>query len=104
MRRPFDSIHDRDRRLWFRIPSPRLQLRMKKTFCLCFVMVVFITWAGNGFSQQPKGKGPPKSKVHPDVWRKVQEKGSVNFIVKLDMPWQWENKLSKSEIAAQRKA
>lgn len=67
-------------------------------------MVVFITWAGNGFSQQPKGKGPQKSKVHPDVWRKVQEKGSVNVIVKLDMPWQWENKLSKSEIAAQRKA
>jgi hypothetical protein len=71
---------------------------------VCLVTAVLINWVGIGFSQQPKGKGPQKSKVHPDVWRKVQEQGVVNVIVRLDMPWQSEDKLSKSEIAAQRKA
>jgi len=78
---------------------------MKKSFCLCFAMALFTSWLGFGFSQEgAKGKGPQKSKVHPEVWRKVQEKGVVNVIVRLDMPWQSEDKLSKSEIAAQRKA
>jgi subtilisin family serine protease len=78
---------------------------MKKSLCVCFAAVVFISWAGIGFSQQgPKGKVPQKSKVHPEVWRKAQEKGSVNVIVRLDVPWQSEDKLSKNEIAAQRKA
>jgi len=78
---------------------------MKKSFCLCFAMALFTSWLGFGFSQQgAKGKGPQKSKVHPAVWQKVQEKGVVSVIVELDMPWQSEDKLGKSEIAAQRKA
>jgi subtilisin len=78
---------------------------MKKSFCLCFAMALFTSWAGLGLSQEgTKGKSPQKSKVHSEVWRKVQEKGVVSVIVELDMPWQPEDKLSKSEIAAQRKA
>jgi len=77
---------------------------MKKCFCLCFAMALFTSWAGIEFPQQSTGKGPQKSKVHPEVWRKVQEKGVVSVIVELDMPWQSEDKLSKSEIMAQRKA
>jgi hypothetical protein len=75
---------------------------MKKIFFVCLVTAVLINWVGIGFSQQPKAS--QKSKVHPEVWRKVQEKGVVNVIVELEMPWQSEHKLSKSEIAAQRKA
>jgi hypothetical protein len=78
---------------------------MKKSFCLCFALVLLTGWVGMGFSQQgTKGKVPQRSKVHPEVWQKVQENGVVNVIVRLDMPWQSEDKLSKSEIAAQRKA
>jgi hypothetical protein len=75
---------------------------MKKIFFVCLVTAVLINWVGIAFSQQPKAS--QKSKVHPEVWRKVQEKGVVDVIVELDMPWRSEHKLSKSEIAAQRKA
>ena len=78
---------------------------MKKSFCLCFAIALLTSWVGIGLSQEgTKSKGPQKSKVHPAVWQKVQEKGVVSVIVELDMPWRSEHKLSKDEIPAQRKA
>jgi subtilisin len=78
---------------------------MKKSFCLCFAIALLTSWVGIGLSQEgTKSKGPQKSKVHPEVWRKVQEKGVVSVIVELEMPWRSEHKLSKDEIPAQRKA
>jgi hypothetical protein len=77
----------------------------EEKFFLCFAIALLTSWVGIGLSQEgTKSKGPQKSKVHPEVWRKVQEKGVVDVIVELDMPWRSEPKLSKDEIPAQRKA
>jgi hypothetical protein len=63
---------------------------------------VFVTTVGIATAQQ--GNVTPKPKVRPEVWMRIQEKGSATVGVQLSGQWELDADLSREAALAQRKA
>jgi hypothetical protein len=76
---------------------------MKTIFRVICAMVLVFSWEAIGFSQQgDELKARSTQKISPQLWSKVQEKGTLRVIVSLNVPVQPIGQLSREGIVAQQ--